>query len=230
MIKVILFDIDNTLLDFDAYVKQTLKSGFEHFNLGKYQDWMFDKFTTINISLWKELEKGNLTFQDIKHTRFTKVFEGLGINFDGPTFENYFRENIWKSAILIKGSIEALTYLNDKGYILATASNGPYEQQIHRQTISGLIDFFKYQFISEEVGFSKPSIEFFNVLHERISKDMCVKPDEILIVGDSFTSDMKLGINSGMKTCFYNPKNIAIPEDFNIDFQIKDLSELVTIL
>ena len=55
MIQTVLIDIDNTLLSFDAYVKQTMKQGFEEFHLKTYEDWMYDTFHTENDKLWRQI-------------------------------------------------------------------------------------------------------------------------------------------------------------------------------
>ena len=67
MIKVILFDIDNTLLSFDGYVKEAMRSGFEEFDLGVvYDDEAFSVFTRINGELWRLIEKGELDLEGLK--------------------------------------------------------------------------------------------------------------------------------------------------------------------
>ena len=44
MLKVILFDVDNTILSFDEYVKESMKNGFEKFEIGTYKEEMFSDF------------------------------------------------------------------------------------------------------------------------------------------------------------------------------------------
>ena len=56
MIKALFFDIDNTLLSFDGYVKQSMQSGFEKYGLKKYEPYMFDVFTRENNALWRALD------------------------------------------------------------------------------------------------------------------------------------------------------------------------------
>ena len=61
--KAIFIDIDNTLLDFDAYVKESLRSGFEKFEICTYEDWMHDAFERENRKLWLQIEDGSLSFE-----------------------------------------------------------------------------------------------------------------------------------------------------------------------
>ena len=101
MIQTVLIDIDNTLLSFDAYVKQTMKQGFEEFHLKTYEDWMYGTFHTENDKLWRQIEEGTLQFEELKKIRWNKVFEALDIDFDGVRFETYFRDALYLSLIHI---------------------------------------------------------------------------------------------------------------------------------
>ena len=57
MIRAVLLDIDDTLLDFDAYVKNSMKDGFDKFSLAVYDDSMFRIFKQVNSEMWKKLER-----------------------------------------------------------------------------------------------------------------------------------------------------------------------------
>ncbi|MBQ8758821.1 MAG: HAD-IA family hydrolase [Clostridia bacterium] len=225
MIKAILLDIDNTLLDFDAYVKESMRNGFEKFGLKAYTDSDYDTFTVINNGLWHEIEEGTLTFEELKKIRWNKVFEALGITFDGVYFEKYFREYLNESAIPVKGAKELISYLNGKGYILCAASNGPFDQQCNRLKIGKMYDCFTHFFISERVGYSKPAAEFFEVCFEELNKNGSFAKDEILMLGDSLSADIAGASDFGFKTCFFNIKNKDI-SGVKADYIISELSEI----
>ena len=157
------------------------------------------------------------------------MFDALGINFDGPTFEAYFRECLHSNAIPMEGALEILEYLSNK-YILGVASNGPYKQQVNRLTVAKMIRYFDYLFISEELGASKPSKEFIDKVFGRLNVHDTYLPEEILIVGDSITSDIMTGINAGMKTVYYNPNKNLHNDDVKTDYEITSLLELKSIL
>ncbi len=231
MLKVILFDIDNTLLSFDEYVKESMKSGFEKFGIGPYEDGMFSVFNQINTSLWQLIEKGELDFEELQKKRWNKIFECLGITADGVVFEKYFRECLFESAIPENGAMELLEYLHGK-YILCVASNGPYMQQVNRLKISGMLPYFSHLFISEEIGSSKPSGNFFNTCINRLNSktEQKIQPCEIMIIGDSLSSDMSGGIQFGMQTCFYNPDKKTIPFGMKLDYNVSSLREIENIL
>lgn len=232
MIKAIFIDIDNTLLDFDAYVKESLRSGFEKFGLRTYEDWMYETFEIVNGGLWRQIEDGSLTFDELQKIRFNKVFEAIGgIEFDGVVFEKYFRECLNESAIPVEGAIEMLEYLSGK-YVLCTASNGPYNQQIHRLELARMLDYFRHNFISEKIGVSKPAKEFFDTAlaelnaEQHAMEEADILPSEIMIIGDSLTSDMAGGIDSGLKTCWFDRAGKGDTKGKTIDFTINKLNQI----
>ncbi len=232
MIKLIFIDIDNTLLDFDAYVKESLRSGFEKFGLRKYEDWMYETFEKENSKLWLQIEDGTLTFEELQKIRFNKVFDAIGgIDFDGVVFEKYFRECLNESAIPVDGAMEMLEYLSGK-YILCTASNGPYNQQVHRLELAGMLDYFRHHFISEKIGVSKPAREFFDAALAELNAEQQARgnaeilPSEIMIIGDSLTSDMAGGIGSGLKTCWFDGAGKGDTKGRTIDFTINMLNQI----
>ena len=225
--KAVFIDIDNTLLSFDEYVKRTMKVGFAHFDLKPYEPSMYEVFTRENNKLWQGIEQGTLTFEKLQKIRWNKVFQSLGIEFDGEEFERYFREQLFESAIPEPGAYEMLHALKKKDFILCVASNGPYAQQVHRLEIAEMKQFFDYIFISEQVQAAKPSRDFFahafGWLNE--GREIAILPQETVIIGDSLSSDIAGGRQYGMKTCYYRrDKNTPIPD--TVDIVVDDLSQV----
>lgn len=223
--KVIFLDIDNTLLSFNEYVKQTMKTGFAEFGLKAYEPYMYELFTEENNKLWRQIEDGTLTFQELEKIRWNKVFEAIGISFDGVVFEKYFREALHESAIPEEGAYELLEYLSQK-YIVCAASNGPHEQQIHRLEIANMRKYFDYIFVSEQVGASKPATAFFDYAFREINQDReePIVPEECLMVGDSLTSDVEGGRRYGMNTCLYRKgAGASVPEGVHVTADLKEL-------
>ena len=230
MIKAILLDIDDTLLSFSGYVKESMRTGFQKYGLPPYREEMFSTFQRINTGLWQALERGELTFEELIDVRWNRVFRELGVEFDGHVFEKFFREALFDSAIPVEGAMELLQALHGK-YPLYAASNGPYHQQVHRLEISGMLSYFSQLFISEEIGASKPSPAFFDACMARLNSDgAAIRPEEVLIIGDSLTSDMAGGLACGMQTCFYDPRRRGIPAEMALTWVVHDLSEIPRLL
>lgn len=229
MIKAVFLDIDNTILDFDAYVKEALESGFSAFGLGTYTPDVYEAFVHINNGLWRELEKGNLTMDALFSVRFQKIFSHLGTDADGHAFEKYFADYLNESAIPIDGANAVVEYLGKK-YILAAASNGPFRQQAHRLRLAGMDGYFKHLFISEAVGASKPSKAFFDHCLKILNQNDLVAPEEIVMIGDSPTSDIMGAVHAGMKCIYFDRYQKGLGENFSADYIVHTLREIFSIL
>lgn len=231
MIKVILIDIDNTLLSFSDYVRNAMRDGFARFEIAGYREEMYQVFEEINGELWRQIERGELTFEGLQKIRWNRIFDALGLSFDGITFEKYFRDYLFDSAIPVPGAMDMLRYLYPK-YTLCAASNGPFAQQVNRLKIAGMYDFFRFCFISEEAGAQKPTAAFFDhcfrILHENGFAGL--KPQETMIIGDSLTSDIAGGSIYGMKTCLFWPEGKPVPEGISADHVVYDLRKISEIL
>lgn len=224
--KVVFLDIDGTLLDFDGYVKESLENGFRKFQLGAYDSRVYQVFEEINTELWQQIERGELTREELMQIRFQRVFDQLGIAFDGRIFEQHFRERLFDSAILIPGAGELVAYLAGK-YPLYIASNGPLGQQKNRLTRAGMLRYFTKLFVSEDIGAAKPSAAFFDACFQALPG---VRPEEAIIIGDSLTADMAGGIGYGMKTCWYNPGHRERPAELPVDYMVDSLDQIRSFL
>lgn len=222
-VKAVLFDIDNTLLDFgecakDAIIHACLKSGIN------YEPRMFAAFMPVNDILWRQVEDGFITVERLHEIRFNVIFSALDLPYDGKDFEKLFRLYVKKAAAPVKGAVDVLEYLKDK-YFLAVASNSSLSQQYARLEKAGMAKYFDAFFVSDEVGANKPSAEFF-------SKCLLSLPtknkDEIMLIGDSLSADIEGGIKFGIKTCWFNFKGEKT--SLSPDYIINDLSLLKNIL
>lgn len=203
MIKVVLWDIDGTLLNFLAAEKNAIRKCFSIFDLGECTDEMLKVYSHINKKHWEMLERGELTKQKVLEGRFIEFFTLY--NIDTKVIEAFNKE--------YQVQLGETICFNDNGYELVSelknyvkqyaVTNGTKVAQDKKLTKSGLVDLFDGIFISDVIGFEKPSKEFFEPVLNAVAG---YKKDEILIVGDSLTSDMAGGNNIGIKCCWYNPE------------------------
>lgn len=225
MIKAVFLDIDNTLIDFSESSRLAIKYGIESIGL-TYKEIFFETFTRVNDGLWLEIEKGKITKEQLYNDRWIIIFDELGIEYDAYKFESIFFNNLTEIAIPVDYAKEIVEYLSKK-YVLCAASNGPYNQQVNRLRQSGMLEYFKEIFVSEEIGFSKPSKEFFNTCFERLGN---IKPNETIIIGDSLTADIKGGIDCDMKTLWYNHFKVKSDGLITADYTVDSLKEIEKIL
>ena len=92
---------------------------------------------------------------------------------------------------------------------------------------AGILKYFKGVFISEVVGYEKPSSQFFEYCFSQISD---FKREETIIIGDSLSSDIKGGINAKIKTVWFNPHRIKNTTALKPDYEINSLSQIKEIL
>lgn len=223
MIKTILWDIDGTVLDFLAAERNSLKASFKKFNLGECSDETVAKYSEINMSYWERLEKGELTKAQVLVERFVEFLAKMNITaVDAETLSMNYESGLSDTIVFVDNADMLLKDLS-RNYKQYAVTNGALAVQQKKLIKSGLIDIFDGVFISDEVGFEKPSKLFFEYVLKNI--EPCEK-NEILIVGDSLTSDMQGGNNIGIKCCWYNPERITNNKGVKIDFEIHNLSEL----
>ncbi len=227
MIKVILWDIDGTLLDFKAAERQAMKNCFARFELGECSDEMIGRYAKINDEYWELLEKGGITRQELFTARFRDFFVAEGIVFsEYQAFNKEYQAQLSEMVIFRDNGYELIKEL--KGQVKQYAvTNGSFNVQSRKLEKSGLNELFDDCFISDQIGVEKPSVEFFDHVKKGIEK---VSDEEILIVGDSLTSDIKGGNNAGILCCWYNPQKKENTKGLRIDFEITHLQEVKGIL
>ena len=225
MIKNVLLDLDDTIFDFHKAEKLALSKTL--FGMGvEPTDEVTARYSEINASLWRKLEKGEMEREEILVSRFKLLFDEIGASCDALAARKSYEKNLSVGHYFIDGAPELLEALFGK-YKLYLASNGTAAVQIPRIESSDIEKYFDGIYISEIVGFNKPDVRFFERIFGAI-KDF--SPAETLIVGDSLSSDIKGGKNAGVKTCLYNPCGKEISGDVIADYEIKSLSELPRLL
>lgn len=227
MIKTILWDIDGTLLDFHKAEYNSICRCFDKFNLGECTADKVKCYSDINASYWKKLEQGRLTKQQVLEHRFIEFFKTIGVkNINANEFSREYENHLCDTVCFLDNADVLLQSFKGK-YKQYAVTNGSYDVQIVKLKKSGLCDILDGAFISDEVGYEKPSKQFFDYVFANI--EPCEK-DQVIIVGDSLTSDMLGGNNAGIKCCWYNPLATENTSDVSVNFEIKNLNELPFIL
>jgi 2-haloacid dehalogenase len=223
--KTLLFDVDDTLLDFDAAESLALRLLFEehHFSLTSEIE---KKYKNLNKRLWESFEEGKIDRDEVMNTRFSKLFKEYGKEVDGAVLEKGFRNYLEQGHQLINGAFELIPNLQ-KQYDLYIVTNGDSKTQDRRLRDSGLYPLFKDIFVSEATGFQKPMKEYFDYVFARIPH---FAANQALIIGDSLSSDIKGGYLAGIDTCWFNPKMKENNTDIIPTYEIQKLVDLYQIL
>lgn len=219
----ILFDLDDTLLDFSFGERQGIQEVFSSENI-EFNEENFEKYRKINKNLWMSLEKGEISKNEVLTKRFEEFFKLFDIKVNPQEKEDIFRKNINNSYKLIDGAVEILEYLKNKGKKIYTASNGLEYTQMIRMKKSGIYDYFSNHFISEKVGYEKPNTLFFEYCMSNIKG---ANKQNTIMIGDSLSSDIKGANDYGIDSCYLN---IHKTQDKSMTYKIDKLIELKEII
>ena len=126
MYRYIFLDLDKTIFDFDAAENEAIREVFKSEDLTITDD-LFAEYKQINQATWRKLETGELTKKEVITKRFELFFERHHIKVDGVLKDRLFRSVLESNTQLIDGAHSLLEYLQNKDYIVCSASNGVYE-------------------------------------------------------------------------------------------------------
>lgn len=223
MYKVILWDVDGTLLNFDKAEKYALRQCFAKFDLKECTDAMISRYAEINKRYWKRLEAGEITKEQVLLERFSEFFQKEHIRCDKiKEFNDEYQVRLGDKIFFNDDSKSLLERLKGKAKQYAV-TNGTYVAQKRKLENSGLDVLFDGIFISDQIGYEKPDIRFFDYIWKQTG---VYEKDDVLIVGDSLTSDMQGGNNAGIRCCWYNPEDKENNTNVKIDYLIHDLNEV----
>ncbi len=227
MYKYLLWDVDGTVLDFLASEAYAIRFLFKKYNIGECSDEMLKVYSEINAKYWRKLERGELTKQEILVMRFRDFFEMTGADVTlAEAFNKDYQVALGDHIEFVDKAKEML--LSQKGkYILVAVTNGTKVAQDKKLRLSGLDKVFDAIFISEDVGAEKPKKEYFDYVFEKLGIQ---DKKEVLIIGDSITSDILGGFNAGIDTCWFNPSHKPNTLDVPVTYEIDNLGKLSEIL
>lgn len=229
MIKYLLWDIDNTLLSFDLAERASMTKGFDKFGLDIEDAKALEVYKNINDKYWKMLEKGQMTREEILTGRFEEFFALYDIAYDEKLvndFNLFYQKELGKQVFFNDYAEEVLQKLS-KDYKQYAVTNGSKVAQSGKLKNSGLDKVFDGAFISEDLGYDKPSLEYFDLVFERIGSK---NKEEYILIGDSLTSDMLGSNNAGIRNIWYNPEDFDNKANIKVDYTIKNLKEVIEIL
>ena len=192
--STLLIDLDNTIFDFDLGEYISFVNVIKKHNL-EYNDTFFETYKRINKMLWKEIEDGLITKDEMSRQRFTLTFRELHMNEDiGPLCGEEYKEELSHRNDYIEGARKAMKELYEH-YHIAIITNGVKTTQISRISSTDLNNYFEELFISEEIGFEKPSVNYFEYVLDHIEEK---DKTRILVIGDSISSDIKGAYNANL--------------------------------
>lgn len=225
MIRFVLLDLDDTILDFHRAEAAAVSKTFLCLGIEPTEQ-IVHRYSEINAAHWRMLERGEITRPQVLTGRFRQLFSELGADCDLEQTQQIYEAYLSQGHYFIPGAEQLLETLHGN-YLLYLVSNGNAVVQEGRLKSAGIAPYFEDIFISELIGADKPSKAYFDRCFARIPD---FDPVQAILIGDSPTSDILGGINAGVKTCWFNPKHRPPHPAIQPDFEIDHLCDLIPLL
>ncbi|MBY0412993.1 MAG: YjjG family noncanonical pyrimidine nucleotidase [Bdellovibrionales bacterium] len=216
-----LFDLDDTLLDFQASEKLAFNQTFNHFGITASLDELHKTYKVENNLLWKQIESGEVTKDFLKVERFKRTLSHHKIEIPPQVMADFYLEQLPKNVVLIDGAVEICQFVKQFGE-LGIITNGIEYTQRERIKNSALKDYIDFIAVSEECGFAKPDIRFFEFA---VSRARAFKKESTIIVGDRIDADILGAQKFGIDSCWFNPHRQHADAKIKPSFVINELKE-----
>ncbi|WP_077212602.1 YjjG family noncanonical pyrimidine nucleotidase [Bacillus dakarensis] len=222
---IIFFDVDDTLFDFTKSEQEAFYKVFEKYNLLNNLKLFEKSYQEISKVLWRGLEHGKMTLIELGSERFRRLFLKHQIKLDAVVFNQDYLGFLGEGTHLVPGAEKLITDLSHKR--LAIITNGYTDVQTSRINNSPLVNTFEHIIISETTGIQKPHTGIFDYAFHKLQIS---DKSNVLMVGDSLTSDIQGGMNYGIDTCWFNPRHKVNDTAIKPTYEINKLESLLEII
>lgn len=216
MIKRLIFDVDNTLIDWEDEYWDVLELVFNELGIKSNEQLRNAIITSIN-----NYEKNN-TYYDKQ-----KMLEDMNDKLENKLPDNfvelclkYFERCIPKN--VDKEIINTLEYLSNK-YEVVVLTNWFKEEQVERLKNAGMLKYIKEVYAPETFK-TKPHYESYITAIDKHN------PDECVMIGDNIVTDINGALNAGLKAIYYDKTAKEEKIDNGKYITINKISKLMDIL
>ena len=223
--KWLFFDLDNTILDFDKGMVDAFNKTIADYDIPADEN-LLAIYSAINKKCWDDLEKKLITQNRLRLVRMERFLNHIQSKVDPLYFSESYHKNLGNVIYFLENA-EALIKEWSKDYKMILATNGLKDVQRSRLSLTDLPNYFEAIVISDEIGVAKPYKGFFDYAFDQIGHP---PKKEVLMIGDSLSSDIAGGNRYGIDTCWLDQKNKSIPEFNQPTYVIKKLEELKDVL
>lgn len=232
--KYIIFDVDDTLLDFYPAFTTAQRNIADKLGIEPSKEYL----ETDEKCGWKAWEESGLDKTDERDVQenyhvyyyqylrkhFEYLLETYGKVYDVQGLVDCYLKSISSSKVMNEPDTLSTYIRLSQKYKLVLATNGI--EMVQKERLSDFLPCTHRIYISETIGFIKPTEDFYRY----VMSDLNCRAEECLMIGDSITNDIAGAKAIGMGVCYYNPKGKRKPENVSVDYEIKSIHELVSIL
>ncbi len=240
--KILIFDLDDTLIDNLENVKYAFKLMVKSKN-EEYNEENFKRWYKIDKKFWEDWQDGKIIVPeyfrnetDKKSDKFLNwvrsqrvlIYFNNQISLDEAiSLNNIYMNALKENVISIDGAYDTLNYLSSKGYYIIIATNGPKIATKEKLLKINCIDFVNEVLSADMFGYMKPKKEFFYGIEKTLNN---YNTNEYLIIGDSLKSDVGFAMKCNFDSCWFNKNNDNISDEYRPNMVINNLRELIEIL
>ena len=217
----LIFDADGTLFDFHLGETTALQLTTRQHGI-EYSSHLHDVYKAISAELWAQFELGEVSLMHLRVARFERLFGELRIDLEPESFNIDFMDALGQQRQLLPGAEDVVRDLSSR-FCLLLATNGIAVVQRPRFAQSSIRKYFKDVVISDEIGVAKPQVGFMAEAFSRMGRP---EKSDVLMIGDSLSSDIAGGANFGIDTCWFNPDGHALVGSPKPTFEVTDLMEI----
>ena len=218
MIKAVIFDIDNTLIDFMSMKRAASMAAANAMIEAGLQDAPED----LSERLFTFYLEHGIESDDAFEEYLKQEYKAVDYRILASAVNAYVKEK-YLHLKPYPGVLETLRELKRQGYKLGVVSDGVRLKARMRLNEAGLDGNFDAVVTYEDTGKQKPAREPFL----RICDELGVNPEECLMVGDWPERDVQGGRLAGMKTCLAKYGQM---HETKADYQIESFSKLLTVV
>lgn len=223
--KFLLFDLDDTIFDFQEAENTALTAMFASLKIELTSN-LRQQYHLYNQSLWEQYERGQITKAELFQVRFDTFFKKMNLPDPGINLDKLYRGKLADQHQLLPRAEPLLAQLA-KNYRLYAVTNGITNTQLKRMAEARIDRYFDNVFISEQIGHQKPKKLFFDYVFAHIPN---FQRQQALIIGDSLSADILGGVNAGVDTLWFNPNFLPNRTKILPTYQIADLMNLDKLL
>lgn len=205
--RTLLLDADGTLLDFGLDMYNAFTGLYAAFFEGQrpYGPESLACYERCNDRWWKKLERGECTKPELYINRFRDFLAETGLKGDPVEINREYFSRLGQGGALLPGALGLVERLAGR-YELYIVTNGNAVTQKTRLENSGLMEYVKDYFVSEDAGAAKPDPRYFDYVFARLPH---VERAGTLVIGDSLTADILGAANAGLDSLYYHPDGPA---------------------
>jgi 2-haloacid dehalogenase len=221
----LIFDADGTLFDFHLGETTALRMTTRTHGI-EYSPHLHDVYAAISADLWGSFERGEVDLNRLRVERFERLFGELGIDSDPEAFNDEFMHDLGQQTQLLPGAEDLVRRMSSRCR-LVLATNGIAIVQRSRFARSSIREYFEDVVISDEIGVAKPQPEYMREVFSRMGHPL---KSEVLMIGDSLSSDIAAGSGFGVDTCWVNPNGNSLDGGPQPTFTVAGLGEIDAIV